>query len=172
MQQTFKSQIAYLEKLKLHHIIVTDKILEEFASDSDKSIYNQRFVITINRQVKWRGGTVSLGNKTAYITFSKQRMKEANVQPEDIVQVTLEKDTSKFGFDVPEEFTSALDLDPEAKRRFENLRMGFQRNIIYIIIQYKTSEKRIEKSLFFLENLKRSKEDETTMRNILGKELP
>jgi hypothetical protein len=50
--------------------------------------------------------------------------------------------------------------------------MGFQRNIIYMIIQYKTSEKRIEKSLFFLENLKKSIEEETTMRNILGKELP
>lgn len=171
MQQTFTSKIEYLDKLKLHHIIVEEAILKKFADKDAKSVYNQRFEITING-VKWKGGTVSLGDKTAYITFSKQRMKEAQVELGDTVEVTLVKDTSKYGFDVPEEFTSALELDQEAKRRFDQLRMGMQRNIIYMVIQYKSSDKRIEKSLFFLENLKRSKEGETTMRNILGKELP
>lgn len=156
----------------MHHITVTDEILKAFASDQDKSIYNQRFIVTINGKETWRGGTVSLGDHSAYITFSGERMKALGVVEGDSVDVTLKKDTSKYGFDVPEEFTELLNQDSEARRRFDNLTMGLQRAIIYRIIQYKSSEKRIEKSIFFLENLKRSIEGETNMRHIIGKDLP
>ena len=99
-------------------------------------------------------------------------MKELNVHAGDTVEVNLIKDNSKYGFEVPEEFEEVLRQDPEAKQQFEVLRLGLQRAIIYLVIQYKTSEKRIEKSLFFIENLKKSQNGETTMRHILGKDLP
>lgn len=172
MQKTFTSKIDHLPKLKMHHITVEDTILEEFATEADASIYNQRFIVTVNGKVTWRGGTVSLGNNSAYIAFSKARMKELDVHLGDTVEVSLEKDTSKYGFDVPEEFEEVLRQDPEAKRRFEALRMGIQRAVIYIVLQLKSSEKRIEKSFFLMDNLKRSPEGATTMRHILGKDLP
>jgi hypothetical protein len=50
--------------------------------------------------------------------------------------------------------------------------MGFQRGIIYLVIQIKSSDKKIEKSIFFLENLKRTPKGDETMRHILGKDLP
>lgn len=112
-----------------------------------------------------------MGNNEAYITVSSLRMKELGAHLGDDVEVELEKDRSEYGLDVPEEWTVALDQDPEAKRRFEQLSMGTRRSIIYMVIQYKSVEKRIEKSLFFLENLKRSPEGNTTMRHILGKDL-
>ena len=156
----------------MHHITVTDDVLREFAEEGAKSIYNQRFNVTVNGSISWKGGTVSLGNNSAYIAFSKQRMKKLGVHLGDTVEVTLEKDNSKYGFDVPEEFEEVLRQDPEAKQQFEELRMGIQRAVIYLVIQYKSSEKRIEKSLFFLENLKKSPRGKTTMRHILGKDLP
>ena len=172
MQKTFDSKIDYLPKLKLHHVTVSNKILKEFAGEEAKSIYNQRFIITINNEITWRGETVSLGNNTAYITLSKERMKSLGAHLGDTVQITLELDKSKYGFDVPEEFEELLRQDDQANALFHALRMGLQRAIIYRVIQYKSSDKRLEKSLFFLENLKKSPKGETTMRHIIGKDLP
>lgn len=49
---------------------------------------------------------------------------------------------------------------------------GKRRAIIYLVIQLKSSEKRIDKSLFFIENLKRAPIGKETMRHALGKDLP
>ena len=54
--QKFKSRIDHLEKLKLHHITVTDKALRIMPDDMNKSIYNQRFIITLKNLVTWQGG--------------------------------------------------------------------------------------------------------------------
>ncbi len=173
MQICFKSRIEYLENLKLHYVIVTDDFLQKFWEESDTgSLYNQRFIITINDRVTWRGGTVSLGNQKAYIAFSKARMKEIGVSNGDTVAVCLEKDRSLYGFEVPEEFEEVLRQDAEARQRFEKLAMGMRRAIIYIVLQIKSSDKRIEKSIFLLENLKRAPKDRITMRHVLGKDLP
>lgn len=159
--------------MKMHHVTVTDEILKSFWTKEDTgSLYNQRFHITLNGQITWQGGSVSLGNNTAYIALSKARMKELDVHLEDEVSVELKRDFSKYGFEVPEEFTEVLEQDHEGRERFDSLRMGFQRAIIYLVIQIKSSDKKIEKSIFFLENLKRAPQGEETMRHVLGKDLP
>lgn len=155
----------------MSYITVTDAILETFMEEGDKLLYNQRFDVTVNDQVTWQAGTVSLGNNTAYITFSKARMKAIGVGLGDEVTVYLEKNRSEYGFDVPEEFEEVLRQDPTASARFHALPKGARRGIIYLIIQIKSSEKRIEKSLFFMENLKRAPK-KVTMRHLLGKDLP
>lgn len=169
MKKTFSSKIEHLDKLKMHYITVEDFVLNEFAEENEL-IYNQRFHVTVNGQITWQGGTVSLGNNSAYITLSKARMKKLDVHFGDTVEVTLEKDTSEFGFDVPEEFLEVLRQDPEGNQRFRSMPKGKQRGIIYLVLQVKSSEKRIEKSLFFIENLKRTPLGKETMRNLLGKE--
>jgi len=171
MPKTFTSKIEHLDKLRMLYISVSDDILKEFMEAEDKLLYNQRFNVTVNGQVTWQGGTVSLGNNYAYITFSKARMKQIGVGLGDTVTVELEKNRSEYGFDVPEEFQEVLNQDPFANERFSKLSKGTRRAVIYIVIQLKSSQKRIEKSIFLLENLKRSPE-KPTMRNILGKDLP
>lgn len=173
MKAEFESKIELLDKLKLYHITITEDILEKFHEKDEKgSLYNKRFKITLNDSVSWQGGSVSLGNNSAYITVSIARMKQAGTNPGETVKVTLERDDSKYGFEVPEEFEEALRQDDEARKRFLSLSMGKQRAIIYIVIQLKSSEKRIDKSLFFMENLKRAPEGKITMRHVIGKDLP
>jgi len=89
----------------------------------------------------------------------------------DTVTVHLEKNRSEYGFNVPEEFEEVLKQDPLANERFNTSTKGTHRAVIYLVLQIKSSQKRIEKSIFLLENLKRSPE-KPTMRNILGKDLP
>ncbi len=169
--QEFKSKIHYLEKLKLHHIVISDKTLDTFVNKDNKSKYNQRFKITLNDNVTWQAGSTSLGNQRAYITISKARMKKLDIHLNDEVNVRLELDTSIYGFDIPEEFTAVLDQDDHAKMLFEGMTKGKQRAIIYIVLQLKSRDKRIEKTLFLMENLKRAPVGKATMRNLLGKDL-
>ncbi|MDG1332511.1 MAG: YdeI/OmpD-associated family protein [Crocinitomicaceae bacterium] len=171
MAKTFTSKIEHLDKLRMSYISVSDDILEEFMEEGDKFLYNQRFDVTVNDQVTWQGGTVSLGYNMAYITFSKARMKKIGVGLGDTVTVHLEKNRSEYGFVVPEEFEEVLKQDPLASERFNALTKGTRRAVIYLVLQIKSSQKRIEKSIFLLENLKRAPE-KPTMRNILGKDLP
>ncbi|XOV68775.1 MAG: YdeI/OmpD-associated family protein [Fluviicola sp.] len=170
METTFDSSIEYLEKLKLHYISVPEVILKKHHTENDSgSVYNQRFEITVNDEVTWKAGSVSLGNQTAYITVSKARMKQLSVDRGDSVSITLKKDTSKYGMDVPEEFEELLRQDEYAKKRFESLSMGLQRAVIYVVAQLKSSQKRIDKSVFLMENLKKAPVGKETMRDILGK---
>lgn len=168
----YRSRISYNEKLRLHYIVVDANVLQSFATPKDKSIYNQRFNVIVNDTIQWEGGTVSLGNNKAYITISKDRMKKLGVSKGDTVEFSLTKNNSKYGFEVPQEFEALLEQDPVGKSRFESLTMGAQRAVIYIVKQLKSSDKRIEKSIFLIENLKKAPVGKETMRHILGKDLP
>lgn len=172
METTFDSKIEYLEKLKLHYVSITEEILQQHFTEKDTgSVFNQRFQITLNDSATWKAGSVILKNRTAYITLSKARMKKLGVDLGDTVSVHLKKDTSKYGMDVPEEFEELLKQDDYAKERFESLTMGLQRAVIYVVAQLKSSQKRIDKSVFLMENLKKAPVGKETMRHILGKEI-
>jgi len=172
MTLNFKSKIGFLPKLKTHYITITKKQLEEtFSSDEKGSIYNQRYSVLINEKATWKGGSLALGDNQAYIAISKERMKQSNCELNDTVDVTLIRDYSLYGFDVPEEFEELLRQDEEARIRFESLTMGKRRATIYLVLQIKSSDKRLDKSLFFMENIKRAPVGNITMRHILGKDL-
>lgn len=172
MEVKFKSIIEYLDKLKLHHIIIEENILTKFSTSATKNIYTQRFTIRINDKLEWEAGSVALGNQRAYITVSKARLKELGIELGDTVDVCLKENLNELGFEIPIEFEEVLRQDDEAKRRFEQLNPGFKRHIVYLIKNFKTSQSRVDKSIFYLENLKKSPEGNTKMRNIYGKDLP
>lgn len=172
MKQSFESKIELLEKLKLRHITISKEVLEKFwTKDDEGSIFNQRFIITLNDSIHWQAGSVSLGNDEAYITVSSERMKKLKVDLGDKVNVTLERDFSEYGFAVPVEFEEVLKQDSEGRKRFDSMSLGKRRATIYLVLQVKSSDKRIEKSIAILENLKRAPIGKETMRHILGKDL-
>lgn len=131
---------------------------------------NQRFILTVNGILNWRGGSTALGGGKAYITISKSRMKELGVEHGDSVEVSLEKDHSEFGMEMPVEFEELLLQDEVGNQLFRGLTPGIQRAVVYLILQIKSSDKRIDKSIFFLENIKKATTKKINMRQILGKE--
>ncbi len=100
----------------------------------------------------WKDGTYS-------IMFSKNKQKELDIFPSDYFQLQFFEDTSKYGVDVPEEFEAVMLSDYDAYRIFESFTKGKQRGIIYMIDRFKTSQKRIDKTLALCENLKRGIRD-------------
>lgn len=168
----FTSKIHYNPKLRQHFFVIEKAVLENFHTPDDESLFSKRFEVTVNNKVNWRGGSMVLGEGRSYISISKSRMKELDVVLDDEITIELKKDNSEFGMDVPPEFQEVLAQDNVAKARFSDLTMGTQRATIYLVNKLKTSEKRIEKSIFLLENLKKAPKNNVTMRHILGKDLP
>ncbi len=61
------------------------------------------------------------------------------------------------GIKVPEELTELLAQDEEGKKYWDQLTNGAQRSLIYYIAQARSVEKRIERSLLFINRLKDTK---------------
>ncbi|MCH2231973.1 MAG: YdeI/OmpD-associated family protein [Crocinitomicaceae bacterium] len=65
------------------------------------------------------------------------------------IQNTLSR-TSIYGFDIPEEYTAVLGQDDHTNMLFEGMTTAEQRTVIYIVLQLKSRDKRIEKTLFLV----------------------
>lgn len=164
------SSLLYLDKLKMHYIELNGDTLTYLNGGEEKGKFNQRVIVKINQQIEWQGGVVALGEGKGYIAVSKARMKELDLHFGDEVNVEFTKDFSDFGHEFPIELNEVLKQDPDAHERFFNLTPGKQRTLIYYILQMKTSDKRIERSLLFMNNLKRCTPGKETMRQLFGKE--
>lgn len=162
MPVNFKSLLCYLPSLKLHHVVVPKEIVQQFAPDT-------RVMCSINDNKAFHGGLVNLGEGHAYITVNKKRMKAYAISLDDEVKVTLEKDESEFGMEVPEELEALLAQDEAGKKRFSALKPSIQRYIIYHVDGVKNSQLRIDRAIKLIENLKALPEGKENFKQILGK---
>ncbi len=159
---TFKSYINYLPKLKLHHITVPAEIVNKAGG------IGTRLMCSINGNKAFHTGMVALGGGAAYITINKKRMKKYGVEKGEEVEVRIELDHSKYGMEMPEELEALLEQDDEGARRFHKLTPGKQRYIIHYVSQVKSSQKRIDRAILLINNLKELPEDEFDFRKLLG----
>ena len=96
-------------------------------------------------------------NKGDYlITINKKLREKFRLEVGDTVTVELEKDESKYGMPMPEEFAEVLRQDPEGDRLFNALSPGNQRLMLKLIVFVKDVDRRIARALAGIEVLKRS----------------
>lgn len=89
-----------------------------------------------------------------YILVKTELKKKLRKEEGDTVEVTLEKDRSEYGHEVPESFEALLAQDDEGRERFERLTMGKQRSLIYIVKKVKNVDSQIAKGLAIMHQLK------------------
>lgn len=160
---SFKSKIYKLKHLlNATYIEVPADVVETLGT------LKIRLICTVNGSLSFQCGLMALKNGSAYITLNNKRLKELGVKYGDAVSVSLTKDESKYGMDVPEELQELLKQDDEGNRRFDLLAPGMQRYIIYYVAQVKSSNLRLERSLKLINNLKKLKEGKEDFRQILG----
>lgn len=155
----------------MHYVAVSSSILDDLGK-FEKGKFNQRVWIQINENVKdkWQGGIVALGDGEGYITVSQVRMKKFDIHFGEEVNVYLEKDESEFGMEVAPEFLAVLESDPEGKERFNQLKKGFQRYMLYYTIQVKSSDKRVARAIMLVNNLKRTIPGKENFKDLLRKD--
>lgn len=89
------------------------------------------------------------------VPVSAEVRKAAGVGAGDEVEVGIELDIQPREVAVPEDFASALDGEPEARRRFESLSYSHKRQHVMAIDDAKTAEtrkRRIDKAIEMLKN--------------------
>jgi hypothetical protein len=160
----FKTKIFKLEHLSGHYIDVPAAIVKKIGAFN-----KQRFVCTVNKTMSWKCGLVSHKAGGAYILLNKKQMQMGKFNVGAAINVSLKKDDSKYGMDVPKELIELFKQNTAGKERFDKLVPGKRRYIIYYINQVKSQELRVERAVRLISNLKKLPPGKETFPGILAK---
>ncbi len=132
-------------------LLIPQDIAEQLATNEIK-----RVVATVSfrdKSIVMHAGVLKKKG-IVYLMFSRAKRKELETEQGDTLQVTMIEDTSKYQAPMTEELEAVLLSDYEAFEIFESLLPGKQRNIIFSVFNIKDSQKRVDKALNAMENLK------------------
>ena len=134
-----------------HFISVTGKIGQKF----EKKDSSRRVVCTINGRETFQCALLPSGDDFV-IVVNKVKRTRLGIGEGDAITVELQRDESKYGLPMPEEFQEVLNQDPDGDRYFHALTPGKQRTMLYYIGKVKDIDRRIHTSLIFVEHLKKN----------------
>lgn len=132
----------------MHFIIIPNSIVNDLLSNQ-----NKRLLITIG-EYKIHSAIIRNKQGEFLVSIGLSHLKKLKLKENDEFEVIISKDDSEFQFEFPAELDEVLKLDPEASEIFYSLSKGNQRSLIYLILQVKSTDKRIERSLKIAERLK------------------
>ncbi|WP_370089578.1 YdeI/OmpD-associated family protein [Ekhidna sp.] len=138
-------------KLFRYYIPITKELGDQFV-DGD----NRRITCSINGNTPYQCALMHMEGGY-YILVNNQERKKIGIDEGDEITVTIEKDHSEFGHDVPESFQVLLDQDDEGRTHFEGLTKGKQRSLIYIVKKVKNVDSQLAKGLAIMHHLKEAK---------------
>lgn len=132
-----------------YFLTVSPEIAKRFETDGK----TRRVVCTLNESHTFQ--CALMPNKGEFtIGVSKPVREKLRLEEGYSVMVRLEKDTSKYGAPMPEEFEEVLRQDADGERLFHALTAGMQRSLIFMIGSVKNIDRRIHLALIVLEHLK------------------
>jgi len=149
---TFKSTLEdFHTKLFRYHIRVSKAQGDPFVEGN-----NRRILCGINGNEPYQCALMHIEGGF-YILVNNQIRKKLGIEEGDKIKVSIEKDHSEFGHEVPESFQALLEQDDEGRSYFEQLTMGKQRGLIYIAKKVKNVDSQIAKGLAIMHHLKETK---------------
>ena len=151
MTQKFQAKLEHVDDSSLmwnYRIEVPENIVEHYRS-TDK-----RVKCSINNTTPIHCALFSNGDGSFYIVLNKEVRKQLKIEAGDKLEITIEKDESKYGIFVPDFFEELCYQDPEADVLFHQLTPGKQRSLLHIIGKLKSEQKQLEKALIIFDYLK------------------
>lgn len=134
--------------LGLHYINVPDQLALQLSQK-----FPFRALCTINGNT-FHGGMVKHGDDGIVIQMGKATLKKCRIREDDEVTVILAPDKSEYGYEMPEEMSTALELDEEGSLAWENVTPGLKRSYLHYVCSAKTIDTRIKRSLYMIEKIK------------------
>jgi len=132
-----------------HFLIVKGEIVAKLGFEGKF----KRIICTMNEGEGFQCALLPWG-KLFYIIVNKKKRDAIGIVAGDMVNVLLEKDESKYGLPMPEEFQEVLNQDPGGDRLFHALSEGKQRSILYLLSRSKDIDVRIHHALRVIDHLK------------------
>jgi hypothetical protein len=133
----------------MHYFMVDKKIVDEFFKSGE-----QRVICRLNDAIEFHCALMPKKEGGHFIYVGSKIRNKLKLHAGDIVTTTFSLDNSELQFETPKEFTEVLKTDPEADKLFKKLTDGNKRGIVYLVMQVKSRDKRIERSLKIAERLK------------------
>ncbi|WP_158856532.1 YdeI/OmpD-associated family protein [Lunatibacter salilacus] len=130
------------------HVPVPDELAALFIEGD-----NKRVICKINNAAPYPAALIK-NQDYWFILVNKQFRQRLNLSEGDKVNVTLEKDYSEYGHEMPEELQVLMDQDEEGNRFFQELTKGKQRALIFLVNKVKNPNSRLNKSLAIISHLK------------------
>lgn len=158
---TFKTFMESSPKLGYTFIVVPPKVVNQIGG------YGTRLLCSVNGNEKIHSGLMSRGDGYGYIIINGARQKKWGISQNDELRASIEPDTSKYGMHMAEELEALLEQDIEGCNLFEALKPGQQRYIIHYVGGVKSSQKKIDRAIMLINNLK-TMGDKFDFRYLLG----
>ncbi len=115
---------------------------------------NRRVICKVNEDFEFHCAIQKMKGDIFYIGMSKSTLKKGNLHLGQALTLLLRSDTTKYQSAMPEELEEVLKSDFEGNEKFQQLTPGKQRSIIYLVSSVKSTDKKIERALKVIENLK------------------
>ncbi|TVR79981.1 MAG: DUF1905 domain-containing protein [Chitinophagaceae bacterium] len=133
----------------MHYILLDKKTVLALTKEN-----NKRVICRLNDEMELHCAIISKKEGGHFISIGSATCKKLKIKEGSKVKATFTVDNSKYQFEMPEELKEVLNTDPEADKIFHSLTKGNQRGLIYLVLQVKSSDKRIEKALKITEKIK------------------
>jgi hypothetical protein len=89
-----------------------------------------------------------------YLVLGSRVMKELGLKKGSTVHALLKSDHSELQFVLPEELSAVMETDDAARHAFDRLSAGTKRGLAAFVMQVKSMDKKIERSLQIAKKLK------------------
>lgn len=161
---TFTSYLEPPNKVGYSHITVPEEIVHIVGG------FGTRLLCSINGNEQIHSGLMGKGDGRGMLIINKKLQKKWGITFDDEVTATIELDASKYGMKMPEELEALLEQDKLGLEKFEQITPGQQRFIISYVGGVKSLQKRVDRAIMMIENLKTMKPGKFDHRHILGME--
>lgn len=159
---TFTTYLEPANKVGYTHITVPAEIVEQIGG------FNTRLLCSVNGNKKIHSGLMGKGDGRGMIIINKARIKKWGLDFNSEIEATIEPDDSKYGAEIPEELEALLEQDRDGLKAFEKITPGQQRYIIGYVDGVKSVQKRIDRAIMLINNLKTMPEGPFNHRHLLG----
>jgi L-cysteine desulfidase len=134
-----------------YHIPVADDIATQMMDDT-----HRRVLVTIKESEPYHMALMK-SKEYWYVLVNQELRSKHKLDEEKSFVVTIKRDHSEFGHELPEELQVLLDQDEEGNAHFRKLTPGKQRSLVYIVTTVKNSDSRMRKSLAIIHHLRTAK---------------
>jgi len=134
------------------HFLLVDKRYSRKLGFADTDKF-RRILCSMKGGPKFHCALMPWGDQF-YIIINKKRREEIGAEAGDNIEITLERDESKYGLPMPPEVKEVLKQDKQGNKLFHALSPGKQRSMLYWLSRTKDLDRRIHETLIFVEHLK------------------
>jgi hypothetical protein len=149
---TFETVVdRFKEKGGAYYIAVPDEVAALFVTGRKP----ERVRCTLNGMVTFQCALRPVANAGFYINAATPIRKQAHVVLGQKVYVSIQKDNSTYGRDMPEELNELLLQDEEGNKLFHRIIPSKQRGIIHYIASARSAQVRVDRAVMMINRLKR-----------------